>query len=436
MKGINLVRTLVMTVLVACWTTGGLGGGIAAQAQQPAQQASPWKDRAEYDAFNAILQAQGKDNNQVVELSDKYLAAYPESKVADKVYELKLSAYQALNNSAKMEETANKLLEISPNNLRALLLLSYMFPRTLNTQDPEMDKKLDKATENAKKGLEALDALPAPQGMAPDQFQKQKDQSGAVLHQTAGFVALQKKDYSTAQAELMKSSASNPTDALGFYWLGLSYLSPKPPEYDKGIWSLARAAALTGPGALPESMKGSVKDYLNKVYEARHGSTDGLDALQAKAAATTFPEDGFHIQTAEEAAPPEPEPAPTPAPVAKRELSVKPEELSDFSVIQKYLQSGGDKEADTWELLKGASLPLPGKVVSASPAAKPTKILLAVGPELLTPAGAGKHDVELTLAAPLSKPVAPGATINFEGTLESYTAKPFMLKMVDGKVTP
>src|SRR5581483_1430299 len=96
-----------------------------------------------------------------------------------------------------------------------------------------------------------------------------------------------------------------------------------------------------------------VKDYLNKVYEAQHGSNEGLSELLAQTAATPFPPEGFHIKTAEEMAPPEPEPAPTPE-VAKRELTVKPEELSSYDVIQKYLQAGGQKADDTWELLKGS----------------------------------------------------------------------------------
>jgi len=429
MKRKNLVGSLIMTVLLASWSAIGLG--VAAFAQQAAQPASQWKDRAEYDMFNAILAAQGKDNNQVVELADKYLAAYPESKFLKEVHELKLAAYQALNNTAKMDETANKLLEINPGNLRAILLLSYLFPRTFNVNDPAKDQKLEKAAENAKAGLAALDALQPPPNVTPEQFKAQKDQSAAVLHQTVGFVALEKNDIPTAEQELRKSSEANPDDALGFYWLGRAYLSHKPAEYEQGMWAMARAVSITGTTALNDATKTQFKDYLSKAYEARHGSTDGLEELLAQASASPFPPDGFHIMTAEEMAPPEPEPVPEPP---KRELTVKPEELDDFSKIQAYLQSGGQKGEDTWELLKGASLPLPGKVISATPAARPTRILLAVAPELATQPG--KHDVELTLAAPLTKALTAGAIINFEGTLDSYTAKPFLLKMVDGKVTP
>ena len=438
MKGKNLVRSLMLAVMVAGLIAGWTTGSMVAQAQQaPAQ--SQWKDRAEYDQFVAIQAASQKnDNNAVIDLTDKYLAAYPDSKQLSLIYQLRLQAYQGLNNAPKMEETANKLLEIDPNNLRALILLSYLFPRTFNTTDADMDKKLDKAGEIAKKGLDAIDALQPPAGstLTPEQFKAQKDQSAAVLHEAAGFAALQKKDYATAETELTKSITANPNDALGSYWLGLAYLQAKPAEYDKGMWAMAHATGVTGQTALPEAMKGTVKDYLSKVYEARHGSTDGLDDLVTKSATAPFPPDGFHVQTAEEAAPPEPEPAPA-APAPKRELTVKPEELTDFSVIVKYLQAGGDKEADTWELLKGQeNFALPGKVVSATPAAKPTKILIAVSPDLQAPANAGKHDVELTLAAPYPKALAAGAAINFEGTIDSYTSKPFVLKMTNGKITP
>ena len=58
MKGKISIRLAVLSVLlgstVALW--------LAATSAR-AQEASPWKDRAEYDAFTAITQA--KDPNQI-----------------------------------------------------------------------------------------------------------------------------------------------------------------------------------------------------------------------------------------------------------------------------------------------------------------------------------------------------------------------------------
>ncbi|MBF8305843.1 MAG: hypothetical protein HW398_1031, partial [Acidobacteria bacterium] len=152
------------------------GGGLFGFASlAAAQQASPWKDRAEYDAYNAIEQA--AQPNQRVELADKYLAAYPESKVVERVYALKLQAYQQLNNSAKIEESAAKLLELNPKNFQALYLLSFLIPRTINVQDPSANGKLDALAGYAARGLQEVAAIQMPQGMAPAQFEEQKKQS-------------------------------------------------------------------------------------------------------------------------------------------------------------------------------------------------------------------------------------------------------------------
>lgn len=422
MKGKRSLRSAVLTMLM-----GGAVLFLLATASARAQEASPWKDRAEYDAFTAITQA--KDPNQIITLCDKYLADYPQTKFPDKILEFKLGAYQATNNAAKMQETADKLLEISPNNLRALILLSYMFPRSANPQAGDFDAQLTKAAGVAEKGIATVDAMQPPQGVAPEAFEKQKAQSAAIFYQTRGFVSLQKKEYDKAQADLKRSGEANQNDALNFYWLGLAHLTPKPSNYDQGIWALARAVSLSGPGSLPEATKTTVKDYLTKVYDARHGDVEGLDAVLTQAAAAAFPPADFHVKSMEELAPP---PAPEPEPVKQRQLTVKPEDIETFDDIKKNLQAGGDKEADTWTLLKGAQLPLPGRVVSATPTAAPKTLMLAVSADVATQEG--KHDLEVTLAAP-GRAVKKGEDITIEGTIDAYTAKPFVLKITGAKIS-
>jgi len=433
----SLQRIVIAAVLVI-----GFGGGLPVLAAQ-AQQASPWKDRAEYDQFVAIQQA--KDANQRIELVDKYLAAYPGSKVLEQIYAMKLQAYQQQqpNNTAKIEETATKLLEVNPKNFQALFLMSYLIPRTLNAQDASMDQKLNAAADYSARGLEQLAALQMPQGMAPADFEKQKNQSAAVFHQTTGFVALQKKEYEKAEESLRKSSEMNPNDGLGFYWLGLAYLSPPKPatKYDQGIWAMARAVSITGATALPAATQAQVKDYVTKVYDARHGSDQGLDQVFTQAASAPFPPADFHVLSleetpeykAEQEALRQEEAKLETARLAAERKQKLAEELTSFDVIVKYLQEGGQKGEDTWEVLHGQVLPLAGRVVDATVAGSRT-VLLAVAPEVAVREGV--HDVELSLAAPLREPLKKSQDIQFEGKLDTFRARPFLLKIVQGKVTP
>ena len=313
-------RANVLSVLI---TFSALCGSIAvlpyqSAAQAPAQQqASPFKDRAEYDAYNVVEQA--KDPQAQIDAADKYIAAYPQSKVMERVLTLKLQAYQKLNKIPEVQQTAEKLLEVNPKQVYAMFLLSTLFPQTFNPQDPDADKKISAAVDRAKAGLEQTAALQKPPNVSDEDFKKQKDQLDAAFHEAIGFASLQKKDYDAAQQELRKAAEMNPTDAAAFYRLSLAYLSATPKKYDDGMWALARSVSIAGPTALPEQMQTQMKDYLNRVYEGVHGNKEGLDQLLSQAAASPFPAQGFHIQTVEEVKPAEPEPTPTPQ-AAKREL--------------------------------------------------------------------------------------------------------------------
>ena len=178
---------------------------------------------------------------------------------------------------------------------------------------------------------------------------------------------------------------------------------------------------------------------MTKVYEARHGSRTGLDEVLAQAGRAPFPPAGFHVQTLEET--PEykaeqealrAEEAKLAAAAAERERKQKVlDELTTFDVIVKNLQDGGQKGADTWELLNGTVLPLTGRVVELTAVGTRT-IRLAVSPGVAAVGGA--HDLELTLAAPLAEPLRKSQDIQFEGKIDSFTPRPFLMKMSQGKV--
>jgi len=186
-------------------------------------------------------------------------------------------------------------------------------------------------------------------------------------------------------------------------------------------------------------MQATVRDYLTKVYTARHGSNQGLDQVLAQAGRAPFPPADFHVLTLEET----PEFKAEQEAIRQENARIEAEravferkekllaELTTFDVITKYLQEGGQKGADTWELLHGQELPLQGRVIDLTAVGSRT-VLLAVSPAVASQLGA--HDLELTLAAPLAAPLRKSQDIKFTGKVDSFRARPFLLKLVEGKV--
>jgi len=91
--------------------------------------------------------------------------------------------------------------------------------------------------------------------------------------------------------------------------------------------------------------------------------------------------------------------------------------------IQKYLVT----EAQYFEKdLKDAALPkLTGKLLSRSPALRPTTLVLAMDGDV--------QEVTLKLRVPLIDEAEPGMVVEFEGVPKEFTASPFMLTMDVGK---
>ena len=120
------------------------GGGV---------QMSP----AEYNAYNsAITQTDPKAKAAALEA---YLTAYPQSAVKAATLEQLMLAYSAFD-PAKTLDAADRLLQVDPNNLRALTFETYfrLTGADAITDPTAKQAALDKAAEYAQKGLAVTQA--------------------------------------------------------------------------------------------------------------------------------------------------------------------------------------------------------------------------------------------------------------------------------------
>src|SRR6266480_476948 len=111
-----------------------LGLASMAAAQQPATTPAPSgapaaaqgpviKDPAEYNAYVGAVQQQ--DPNAKISGLEAFVTQYPNSVVKKDALEVLMGAYQQTQNAAKTGETADRLLQVDPNNMRALALMAY-----------------------------------------------------------------------------------------------------------------------------------------------------------------------------------------------------------------------------------------------------------------------------------------------------------------------
>src|SRR3984893_9811492 len=416
------MKKILVTVVLGL-AVGADGQAAAPPAQQPQQQpaqgqrAAPTqapviKDPAEYNAYVGAVQQ--TDPTAKISGLEAFLTQYPNSVMKNQALEILMGTYQQAGNQQKTIDTATKLVAADPNNVRALALLAYFKRLQAQGGDPNAKQLLADAKKYGQLGLDALPKFNKPEGTSDADFQKMKDQMSGIFNAAVGIAALQDKDYATAQKSLKVAADANPQDFSNVYPLALAYLQATPQDSINGVWYGARALAI----APTPQVASQIEPYIKRQYVKYHGADDGWTDLVGKAKASPTMQADFTIK-----------PAPTPADQAADLVKSKDPTKMDFAEWELILTVGKQDDADTvFNAIKGKAVQLGGaKVISSSP----TKLTLAAS---LDDIDANKADVELTMSAPIPARLLPkeGATVDFEGTPETYTKSPFLISMDKG----
>ena len=405
--------------------------GSNAQSTSGGVQMSP----AEYNAYNsAITQATPQTKAPALEA---YLTAYPQSAVKEATLEQLMLAYAAFD-PVKCLDAADRLLQVNPNNLRALTFETYFrLAGADSITDPAAKQAaLDKASDYATKGL----AAPKPAEMSASDFAALQGQAKPVFYRAIATAALNKKDGATAVTDFKLDIASVPpadTTKPGptlqdIYELGQAYYEETPPDYVNCTWYASRAAAFA-----PEPYKSQMLPLAKFCYKKYHGGDDGYDAVTAAVQKSLDPPADFKIK-----------PAPSPADIVANVIATTPD-LSTLAVSDKeFILTNGKPEdaAKVWDTIKGKSVQIPDALVIES---SPTVIKVAVSEDAvqsktadftfnMTPLDEGKTPAQQAaakkLAADIAAATAVGQKVTLSGTYASYTPSPIMIVMSDGAV--
>ena len=380
-------------------------GAAAVQAQQKEKKV---KDQAEYDLYTNSTKA--TDPSKRLTFLNTWKEKYPDSDFKEERLLILMTTYQQLNQPGKMVDTAKEILATDPKQPNALLAVTAL---TMTYPAPPTADSLATG-EKAAQGLLNADK---PVGVTDDAaWQKIRL---VTAYTTLGFVAMQRKQYDEAEQDYKKILAADPTNAWISNLLGTAIFSQKKPErYPEVLYEWARAASLTGAGAVPEAARKPVDASFVKLYNAYHGPDDaGMKELRAQAiGANPLPPDGFKIKNKNEIE------------AEKQDQFAKANpSLALWKTIKDSL-TGPTGDMYFESSMKGAALPggangvtkFQGKLVSMKPALNPKELVLAIST-------ADTPEVTLKFEAPLHGKADPGTEISFEGVASAFTKDPFMV---------
>ena len=409
------MKKVVLASLLAIAGAASLPPMMA--AQQPAGGAgSIQMSQDEYAAYNnANTQTTPAAKAQAFEA---YLTAFPKSAVKADVLNQLLYLYSQTGDKAKTLDAADHLLEVDPNNLRALTFEVYYRRADADqlTDAAAKQAALDKVATYAQTGLNAT----APTGTTADDFKKLKDAATPTFDSALADDDLAKKDNAGAITVLKSELTANealthsPSPVLqDVFVLAQAYYTSNPPDYLNCAWYGTRAAAFAGQFAA------QITPLATYCYKKYHGSADGYASLQAMVQTQLDPPADLATKVT---------PAPKPEDIVAQTIASTPDlatlALSDKEFILQYgKQSDSDKVFDT---IKGKSVSIPGAVVIAATA---DQLQLAVSDDSVQ---AKTADFTVSMKEPLKTVPAVGDKITFEATYASYTQKPLMLMMSDG----
>ena len=412
----NFLAMLLVAAVTAVAQTAPAPAQPAPQqnpSPTPAPQKKEIKDPAEYNAYVGAVQQ--SDAAAKVSGLEAFLTQYPNSVMKEDALELLMGAYQATGNQAKTLDTAQKVLQANPCNLRALALLAFT-KQAMAVAGQNSQQNFAQAGQAGEKGLQCLQTAAKPDGTSDADFQKLKSQTTAIFNAAAGLAAFQAKDYAKAEQYLRAAVEADPANLLNVYDLALAYLAPGPAEKDlDGLFFIARAVNLA---------QGTGKDQIAKFgkskYNKYHGSEEGWSELVAQTATTTLPPANFTIKQYV---------PPTPAEQAAALVKSKKVEEMSFAEWQLVLSEGTPEDAEkVWSALKGKPLQMVAHVSSIESSSK----LKLAGSQDDIDAKRADIDLTMTAAIPAKQMPKEDTDFQFEGTPVSYVAKPFVMTMNEG----
>jgi len=219
--------------------------------------APPPVSAEEEAAIKVFRDEKNEDTEKKDKTAEEFLQKYPQSRYRPEVYSWQVKVYFSQGKIEKMEATADKELELTPNDPQTLAIVGSTLPRAMNASTPEPEKRLTKAEKYCQKSLDLLPTLPKPENITDEVFAKAKNQTAAMAYSGLGVVAFRRGKFADAIPNFEHSVKLDPQpDPVNYYLLGFS--NQKASHFDDAVAAYTKCAAI--PGGMQSTCTQSIEE--------------------------------------------------------------------------------------------------------------------------------------------------------------------------------
>jgi len=222
--------------------------------------ATPPPASSEEDAALKALQAMPETSPENMQAklaaAEDFLKKYPQSRYRVMIYPFLTIGYTQVGQSEKALAFGDKQLELYPNDVATMAVMSQTLSRVYNPTMPDAAKRLDKAEALGKRAVEVVPTIPKPEGVTEEAFNNSKNQTLAMAHSGIGVTDWRRGKYADAIPELEQSVKLDPvSDPVNWFILGI--VNQNTSHFDDAASAFTKCASI--PGQLTDTCKGKAE---------------------------------------------------------------------------------------------------------------------------------------------------------------------------------
>jgi tetratricopeptide (TPR) repeat protein len=234
LRGLPLTAALIMTCAGTLLAQMGQQGQQQnpppttppAQGQQPTTPPAPQVNKEEEDAYKKFFESKGGSPEAMqtqITLGEDFLKKFPESRYKESVYARLTQDYLSIGKEKEMAVAAEKALELNPDNVDVLAVISMATARRIDPTALDAEQKLIKAETRAKHALAIIPTLPKPEGVTDEDFTKAKNDKMSFCHSGLGFVYYLRGKFAESAAEFAEATKlAVSADPVDYFVMGVA----------------------------------------------------------------------------------------------------------------------------------------------------------------------------------------------------------------------